>query len=233
MNVIPVLDLLDNQVVHAKFGDRKNYKAIQSTLCSNPNVISVLNGLLSLYRFNTCYIADLNAIQRNGSHIQLIASIIQRYPEIDFWIDAGCTSVQDVEQISVIGAKVVLGSESMLSIEHYRTIHAATGGQGILSLDFKDTQLQGASELLGHPDIWPEHVIVMALSQVGSNAGPAFSQLKSIQAMSSKCSIFGAGGVRQISDIKELNTIGVSGVLVASALHNGVISTSDLESLRN
>ena len=41
--------------------------------------------------------------------------------------------------------------------------------------------------------------------------------------------IFVGGGVRDIEDLVELKNLGVSGVLVATALHSGKISIEELK----
>jgi uncharacterized protein related to proFAR isomerase len=40
-----------------------------------------------------------------------------------------------------------------------------------------------------------------------------------------------AGGVRNVEDLLQLKQLGVAGVLVASALHNGTIKNTDIEKL--
>ena len=231
LNVIPVMDLLDGQVVHAKLGDRKNYKPVISTLCKTSDPLEVLAGLLTLYRFRTCYIADLNAIQNTGSHFHLMEKIIQNYPEIQFWVDGGYHAISAVEKMSAAGARVVLGSESMSDFQHYQLLSTAARNQSILSLDFKNQDFHGPIELLVKPEAWPDNVIVMTLNQVGSNAGPALDQLKSIQATTTRSKLYAAGGVRNISDIQQLASAGIGGALVASALHSGAVSKSELKSM--
>ena len=41
--------------------------------------------------------------------------------------------------------------------------------------------------------------------------------------------VFVGGGVRDINDLVELKDLGVSGVLVATALHSGKISVEELK----
>ena len=63
VELIPVIDLKGGQVVRAQFGRRDDYWPIQSPLSATSDPIDVARGLLSLYPFETFYIADLDAIE--------------------------------------------------------------------------------------------------------------------------------------------------------------------------
>ena len=60
MQLIPVLDIKDGIVVHAKLGLRTQYAPIQSPLCASSAVVDVINAFLALAPFKIVYIADLN-----------------------------------------------------------------------------------------------------------------------------------------------------------------------------
>jgi phosphoribosylformimino-5-aminoimidazole carboxamide ribotide isomerase len=68
VKLIPVVDLLNGEVVHARKGQRSHYLPLQSSLCQGTQPETVVGALLDLYPFRTLYIADLDAIQRRGSH---------------------------------------------------------------------------------------------------------------------------------------------------------------------
>ena len=80
MEIIPVIDLMHGQVVHARMGQRQHYQPIQSLLCSSSTPIDIVNALLELYPFERLYIADLNAIQGKGNHFQTIQALIDEFP---------------------------------------------------------------------------------------------------------------------------------------------------------
>jgi len=228
MHIIPVIDLLNGQVVHAKRGDRQNYLPIQSSLCPSSEPRHVLNALLELYPFNCVYIADINAIQKNGDHFELVNDLKKAYPEIDFWLDAGFDSIAGIQRAS--GLSIVLGTESLRDLAHYRELSKACD-RHILSLDFKAGTFSGPQELLETSDFWPEKIIAMSLSKVGSNSGPDIEQLLSLQKMALRQKIHAAGGVRDFEDLKQLNRMQVHGALIASALHAGKINPAQISEL--
>jgi phosphoribosylformimino-5-aminoimidazole carboxamide ribotide isomerase len=73
--------------------------------------------------------------------------------------------------------------------------------------------------------------IVLDLARVGSGEGVNMDFLKKAIA-SLGTGVYVGGGVRGVADLIELRDLGVSGVLVATALHNGKISITDLKQAR-
>ena len=232
MNIIPVLDLKGGQVVHAKHGNRQAYLPIQSALTSSSEAMSVVQALQSLYPFKQLYIADIDAIQGTGHHTDLIKDLQVKFPDLEIWLDAGFCSLEAIKTWHQTKVRLVLGSESLKSVENYQQLMTACHVPPILSLDFKSQTFLGPQSLLDSPELWPQRVIVMSLDQVGSNAGPDFDLMHLIQNKSPKTSIYAAGGVRSAEDLITLRAQKITGALIASALHKGIISNDDLEKLQ-
>jgi len=149
MNIIPVIDLMNGQVVHARRGDRQNYLPIQSSLCKSSQPHDVLDALLELYPFDTLYIADINAIQRNGHHFEVIKTLQETHPNIDICLDAGFDTKENIQKSSF---SVVLGTESLASMAHYKDLNGACKHSPILSLDFKAGKFHGPLTLIETAD---------------------------------------------------------------------------------
>src|ERR1700728_4537920 len=58
LQVIPVIDLMDGEVVHARRGHRGSYGRLESPLSPTSDPVDVIRGLLSVYPFPTLYVAD-------------------------------------------------------------------------------------------------------------------------------------------------------------------------------
>lgn len=228
MNVIPVIDLLHGQVVHARHGHRHDYRPMVSALCDGSEPVSMVAALLRLYPFTQLYIADLDAIQGLGNHDAIIADISRHYPQLQIWLDAGFSSTASLEKWQHTQIVPVLGSESLRDMEHYRQLVQACAGDHVLSLDFKAGRYTGPPALLTISDDWPAQVIAMTLQQVGSNAGPDKQQLQQLQAMAPQQMLYAAGGMRNAEDLRHLADMGISGALVASALHAKAITGEQL-----
>ncbi len=220
--IVPVLDLKGGHVVHARAGERARYLPIRSNLASGSEPGAVLDGILSLAPFRCIYIADLDAIERRGSHRALLAELSRRYRGVEFWIDGGFASATEASEIASSRITPVLGSESLRHESEVAEATARMGAAGwLLSLDYRGDQFVGPPAIEAQPDHWPERVIAMTLSRVGSAVGPDLARLAALQRIAGTRRLFAAGGVRGPNDLDELAAMGLAGVLVASALHDG------------
>ena len=227
MEIIPVMDLLGGQVVHAKQGHRNHYQAISSMLTNSSEPTEICDALLALYPFSTLYIADIDRILGTGNHAEQIFRLRSMQPELTIWLDAGCKNAADFAQILSLGVIPVVGSESLSSMADYYQIQTKNQ-RFILSLDFKNEQFFGPSALLDHPAIWPQDVIVMSMSQVGSHAGIDDGLIQKIHRLAPTHSIYAAGGARNEADLARASQYGYAGLLIASALHQKNIQSHDI-----
>jgi len=203
------------QVVHAREGRRDDYRPLVSALSPSSRPAAVLDGLLRLYPFQFCYIADLDAILGRGDHDEVIAGLRHAHPDIEFWLDAG---PRDHRQA---GVRPVSGSESLSAASVPR-------GVDILSLDFRGDDFLGPPGVLADATRWPDDLIVMTLTRVGGAQGPDLERLSTLRARAPEKRFHAAGGVRDGADLAALAQAGASGVLLASALHDGRLRPTDL-----
>ena len=223
---------MDGHVVHARFGERQLYQPIRSSLCASSEPLAVVEALLELYPFDQFYIADLDAIQGRGNHREMISLVRQRYPQLKLWLDAGVGKANDLLDWLDIELDMVIGSESLESLADFESIKKCCPAQNyILSLDFTVQGFQGPDALLHHSQCWSQRLIAMTLSRVGSNSGPDEQVLKGLIDRARGRAIYAAGGVRDLSDIQDLQQMGVAGALVASALHTGRLTGRDIAAI--
>lgn len=234
MEIIPVIDLLDGQVVRAERGDRANYRPINSALSSSSSPLAVAQALLGLYPFNILYIADLDAIQKRGNHFSTIAAIRKTWPKVDFWLDAGFTCHEACNQWQKLDVTFVVGSESLGSIAELRLMRDIIGDERlVLSLDWRGDAPLGPAALFKSRNDWPQRVILMRMERVGSYTGVDMEHLKQACCLGADKAIHAAGGVRDAGDLQTLKIMGIAGVLLASALHDGRIGGEALAELAN
>jgi phosphoribosylformimino-5-aminoimidazole carboxamide ribotide isomerase len=228
VQVIPVIDLKNGQVVHARRGERESYQPIRSVLCQGSHPHDVVAGLLRVYSFATLYIADLDAIQGRGDNLAAIRTVRRAFPDLELWVDNGLADAAACRAwLARDLGDLVLGSEVQRDLTTLEGLADATA-HIILSLDHKDDAFLGPPELRAAPALWPPRIIAMTLSRVGSSAGPDFTLLDELGGAASGRKIFAAGGVRGGEDLRELARRGVSGVLVATALHERRIGPAEI-----
>jgi phosphoribosylformimino-5-aminoimidazole carboxamide ribotide isomerase len=218
MKLIPVIDLMNARVVTAKRGMRESYAPSDTPLCRSSRPQDVVSALLALHPFDTLYIADLDAIRGQGSNLDLIRRLYLDHPDIAFWVDNGLT---DLEQLSGF-ARPVIGSESLISCEQLAHIIASLPSP-LLSLDYLDEEFRGPVGLDRQVERWPEDIIVMTLSRVGTNGGPDLAALKQVSRLRSDIRLYAAGGIRNLQDLQQLHSFGAAGALLSTALHQGTI----------
>lgn len=230
-----MIDLMQGQVVHAKFGLRSQYLPIHSSLCNGSSPFVIVATLLELYPFQTLYIADLDAILGVGNHIELIELISKTHPQLTIWLDSGVRQANDCTLYKSKAIKSVIGSENIANLQDFRKISDVCENQHILSLDYTESSQLGINDLHRLERYWPNNTICMTLNAVGSGQGVDTSRLNILIQLNERREIpvklYAAGGVRDPSDIQLLADQGIAGVLVASALHNQSISSQDLQCL--
>lgn len=227
MDVIPVIDIKNGQVVHAQGGRRDSYRPIQTPLSPTSAPADVAAGLLRLAPFRHLYIADLDAIEARPPNDAAIRSIAEAVPGVELWVDNGIGDAPAaLAWLERWPHCLVIGSESQRN--PVTIVSLRDEPRVLLSLDFRGDVFQGPAVLLDDPSLWPARVIVMTLARVGGAAGPDTERVATIVARANGRAVFGAGGVRHGADIGALQTAGAAGVLVATALHTGALARAEL-----
>jgi HisA/HisF family protein len=234
LNLIPVVDLLQGQVVRAVRGDRKAYRPIVSALCASSDPVTVARILCDHCAARQLYVADLDALQGAAVQIAVLADLLKALPEIELWLDVGLADAAAGEalrkQLAPFASRIVLvfGSESLRSREALERCfdNAADGTAGAaepaaaLSLDRRDGRLLDNAGCWDAVDLWPERLIVMTLERVGSGAGPDLETLQEVRRLAPGATVIGAGGIRSEDDLALASAAGADAWLVASALHD-------------
>ena len=227
--IVPVLDLKAGQVVHARAGERDRYFPIRTPLAAGSAPQDVLAGLLALAPFRSVYIADLDAIEGRGDHRRIIADLAARHRGVEFWLDGGFATCEAAASVAEIGATPVLGSESWRDAGALAAAIRHLGARRcVLSLDYRGERFVGPPDVDTKSDAWPDRLIAMTLSRVGTGSGPDVDRLATIAAVARGRRLFAAGGVRGRDDLRSLADRGVAGALVATALHDGRLSREAL-----
>lgn len=255
MEIVPVIDLKHGLVVRARMGDRASYAPIETPLSPSPEPLTIAAGLLALHPFRKLYIADLDGIEGRPRNDAAIDAIGARFPDLELWLDNGIADLASARDYTMAHrVRLVIGSESQQDASLPRALGvsqpAATGAAGavsapdavpsdtggaILSIDFRGETFIGPPALRDDPATWPDDVIAMTLARVGSGAGPDFETLSGLRdragAAGRDVRIWAAGGVRDLADMARLASDGISGALVATALHDGRLDTAALAAI--
>ncbi len=245
MRLIPVIDLLNAQVVHAVRGERKHYKPVKSVLCRAPDPLAVAAAFRDQLGLREIYIADLNAIQGSAltSHRNLIENLVHK-EGIKIILDAGTLDIESANAWLDLGIhKVVIGAETLQAFDDLRKIPAGFNlDKLIFSLDMRSGKVLShcpeiaslsAMELI--EQLWSggwREVILLDLIKVGSNEGMNISLASRARATFPGLSLLVGGGIAGVEELHELKDMGIAGVLLATALHRGAITAQQLSAFQ-
>ncbi len=232
MKIIPVIDLYKGLVVHAVAGNRKNYKTIDSKICSSANPFDVVEGYLDLFSFKSIYIADLDALEQQGDNTKIIKLLCNKYPNIEVWLDCGTSTEKYLQQEIYNNLRLILSSESITTTSVFTTLlDQYSEHRFILSLDYKANELLGTNDLFNTKKYWPKDLIVLNLNNVGVKQGFKYPLQLKQHNLINDFNVYYGGGIRNTDDIEKLASIGFSGALISTALHSQTISSTEILSL--
>ena len=232
MQIIPVLDLSKGLVVHAKKGNRKYYRPIQSSLCSTADPVEIVYSYLEFHCFQKLYIADLDAIEHQSDNSGVIHNIISEFTNLEIWLDTGISLISHyLDRLNCRRLRIILSTESMLSASTFSMLRARYQHHPfLLSVDFRANTLVGSQEIMQERDSWPSDVVVLNLDHVGTCMGINFPALPNQHDLFEKHNIFYGGGIRNFADLLQLEKIGAAGALLSTALHEKTITEYELQS---
>ncbi len=244
MRIIPVIDLLGGQAVHAVKGRRSHYQPVKSVLCNTPDPVAVARSFRDHLGLSEIYIADLDAILGFSRlrHQKVIHSLAHD-ENLNLILDAGVSDIDGIRTLFDLGvSRVVIGAETLSTWNVLREITAKIEcSRLIFSLDLRDgkilsqcprlscmTPLTALEELESAG--WQE-VLLLDLKRVGSREGVDRALITDARARVPSLRLLAGGGISDPQDIVELKCLGIAGVLAATAFHDGCITAAHVRDL--
>ncbi|MDY3551749.1 HisA/HisF-related TIM barrel protein [Gemmata sp. JC717] len=235
--LIPVLDVMNGVVVRAVGGDRNNYRPVRSPLTSSTVPTDIAQALLRSVGADELYIADLDAITGSSCVTPSVEALMGACA-VPVWLDAGTGRRDVLDWPPHPNLRPVVGFETCRVPEVLAEALLEPRQRPVaFSLDLRNGQLLGnwrAWGLAGDRDalaltrrvvdMGVRTLIVLDLARVGTGTGTGTDELvRAIRAEFSDLDLIAGGGVRTWSDVERLGEAGATGVLVASALHEGTL----------
>ena len=239
MLIIPVIDIRHGIAVRAIAGERNRYRAISSLLTQSAEPAEVLKVLETHFQSAICYVADLDAIERQQLNRCTIAEMVRT--GVALMVDAGATTVGQIETLLEVGVQqVVLSSESMHDLMRVEAMVKPLDSDSLIfSIDLRHGELlvrdpawQGNSPLNLAECVIEQGIrqlIVLDLAAVGTGLGiPTLQLCQDIRRISPEIRVISGGGADSAACVADAAQAGLDGLLIASALHDGRLTADDL-----
>jgi len=232
MQIIPVLDIMNGQVVRGVAGDRANYAPIRSALVDSSEPEIVARALIRATSAEAIYIANLDMLRWGTSEFD-----VRILPEWNgtIFLDIGGLSQEPPDARFRMIAAFEVGERVAFVRETFQQHRAAK--PPAFSVDLRNGSLIGAwaewglrspKDAIALVDrVWEigfRTVIVLDVARVGVGQGTGTEALCiAIRERYPAMEIITGGGVRSWDDVNRLADCGIDGVLVASAIHDGTL----------
>ncbi len=250
MEIIPVLDLAAGTAVHARAGHRAAYRPVRSVVApaSIGDPVALLRGFREILGTKACYVADLDAIQ--GGAVQRTAlgelarlGIGSAGPLL---VDAGTHERTGALEVLSCGAsEIVVGLETLRAFADLEAIVCEVGpSRVIFSLDLRlgrpmiHPALQDAGAVSDALDMaaratdaGARAILVVDIGRVGTGCGVDLGLVEGLRRRTPSVRLLAGGGVLARRDLDRMRSAGCDGALVASAVHNGAITSADVAAL--
>ncbi|HEC93670.1 MAG TPA: HisA/HisF family protein, partial [Candidatus Atribacteria bacterium] len=115
MKIVPVLDILNGEVVHGVRGERDKYRPIKSILTDSIDPLTLARAFQKKLGLNNLYIADLDSIMGKGNNFEIIKNIKQEL-NLNIMLDMGVRVENDLKrEIINIVDEIILATETLSS----------------------------------------------------------------------------------------------------------------------
>ncbi|HYF39469.1 MAG TPA: HisA/HisF-related TIM barrel protein [Gemmatimonadales bacterium] len=248
MQIIPVLDIAGGIAVHARAGDRTQYAPLESELTPGQvgDPVAVLRAFHAELGLHECYVADLDAIQGGAVQRMLLRELAEFHTGFAgaLMVDAGTHLPEGALEVFSCGAsEVVVGLETLRAFSDLAAIVDVVGPQRVVfSLDLKLGSPMLHAAMQDARGAGPEAVslaeqavstgvasiLILDVGRVGTGVGVDLGLMETLRQRLPQVRLLAGGGVLTRRDLERMRDAGCDGALVASALHSGRLSATDL-----
>mgnify|MGYP001253978530 CR=1 FL=1 len=234
MRIIPSIDIYQNRCVRLKQGDfsaRTDYELEPSAMAGQ----LVHSGARHLH------IVDLEGAKAGRIVNWHSIEKIRRIQEITIQAGGGVRTAEDVDRMLQSGVnRVVIGSVALRSPETLKLWIGRHGADAFcVAIDIKDGQAayQGWQELDQSDlsgviarlvDIGVSRFLSTDIRRDGMMQGPNLELYRTLIGEFPAVEWLASGGVRSKEDVRDLENVGVAGVIIGKALHEGAMDLRDL-----
>ncbi|MBN2795173.1 MAG: 1-(5-phosphoribosyl)-5-[(5-phosphoribosylamino)methylideneamino]imidazole-4-carboxamide isomerase [Clostridia bacterium] len=224
MKYYPAIDIYNGQGVRLLKGDFNKVKVYGDPLTLIDKFIE--NGATDLH------VVDLNGAKQMGDNQNLILELLKK--KINIQIGGGIRNLSIAESYLKNGAKtIVLGTAAIKDFEMVKTLNQKYPNQIAIALDARKGELsvEGWLEQVNlSMDVLLTQLMAIGLKRIiytdilrdGMLSGPNFKMYEKLVKRKG-LEVVASGGISSSEDVKQLEQIGVFGMIVGKALYENHI----------
>ncbi|TVT26962.1 1-(5-phosphoribosyl)-5-[(5-phosphoribosylamino)methylideneamino]imidazole-4-carboxamide isomerase [Salinicoccus cyprini] len=225
MNIIPAIDIIDGQNVRLTQGDYDKKTSMKRT---PEEAIAFYSSFEQVSRI---HIVDLmGALKQNAQESTVIQELKTR-TALPLQIGGGLRNTETLEKYDAIGIDYfILGTRAITELEWLGSVVAKYPGRIFVGVDARenDIYINGWTENSGITiddyirqieDLDIAGIIYTDINKDGMNQGPNFDNTKRISELT-RHPVIASGGVRNKTDLDQLESMGITQAIVGKASHN-------------
>lgn len=235
IKIVPSIAILGGKVVRTIKGDIDQVQVYDT----NPLDLALEfenNGIKYLH------LVDLDGAKARQIVNYNILEMLANYTQLEIDYTGGITRDDDIRTAFECGASHVTAATVAVHEKEkfYSWLITYGGDKVILAADAlenvvltkgwrKNTGIDLMEHLAHYHQRGVRYVKTTEIGRNGTLEGPNFDTYKKIRAKFPELNILASGGIRSIEDIEQLDTIGVSGVIIGKSYYDGKINLKDLQ----
>ena len=231
MLILPAIDIIDGKPVRLYQGDYNKKEIVAEDILETARSFENAGA-------EFIHLVDLDGAKKgelvNGDSIIKVAQTLNMKVEVG----GGIRTYETIKYLIDNGiARVILGTSAMEDEELLKRAINDFGDKIAVGIDCKDGYAYGRGWLEGSSlyyidfakkleSLGVKNVIVTDISKDGTLQGPNVEMLKELKE-NVNMDITASGGIRDISNIKALNDLGLYGAITGKAIYAGTLSLDE------
>ena len=228
MQILPAIDIKNGHAVRLVKGDFEQETVVNDNVLDQASIFMEAG-------IQYIHVVDLDgALEGRAANRDLIAKI-KEMTGLAIEVGGGIRTIEQIEDYLSVGInRVIIGS---MAVKHPQFVKEALDKFGsdkiVVGIDAKNGWLETStvdyiSLALEMEKMGVRLFVYTDVDRDGTLTGPNFEHYEKLIAHLTSAKAIASGGIHALSDLQQLEKIGVAGTIVGKAYYNGNISLKDL-----
>ena len=234
MQILPAIDIKNGHAVRLVKGNFEQETVVNDNVLDQASIFMEAG-------IQYIHVVDLDgALEGRAANRDLIAKI-KEMTGLAIEVGGGIRTIEQIEDYLSVGInRVIIGS---MAVKHPQFVKEALDKFGsdkiVVGIDAKNgmvategwletSTVDYISLALEMEKIGVRFLIYTDVDRDGTLTGPNFEHYKKLIAHLTSAKVIASGGIHALSDLQQLEKIGVAGTIVGKAYYNGDISLKEL-----